>query len=185
MTANEIPSEMLAMIRKKFEEEPKIKGMRTQQFLFQKKGDYEAALNIGKMIAVVFGDVVQSYLDEVNSVCVQIDFSDLDIPAKDKEEISILNITMFIAIDIVESCLNDINETLHRTDRTLNYEIHNDLRNLSEAVRVKMKYLSENSEYLNDSAWGDKCDNMYEMMKNKAKSIIRKRKSGNWGRNKD
>ena len=46
-----------------------------------------------------------------------------------------------------------------------------------------MKYWGDNSEYLKDNAWGDKCDDMYEMMRNKAKSIIRKRKSDKWGKN--
>ena len=107
----------------------------------------------------------------------------MDIPNEDKEEISILNVTLFIAIDIVESCLIDINDVLHRTDKTLNYEMHDDLKELSEMVRIKMKYWGENSQYLEDAEWGNRCDDMFEMMKNKAKAIIRKRKSDQWGKN--
>lgn len=183
MEVKDIPAEMMAQIRNKFEAEPKVQGLRTQQYLLQQKKEYDAALMIGKMIEVLFGTVVQAYLDEVNAECEEIDFKDLDIPVKDKEEISILNVTMFIALDIVESCLIGINDVLHRTDKTLNYEMHNDLKELSEMVTAKMKYLGENSQYLDDNAWGDKCDDMYEMMKNKAKAIIRKHKSDQWGKN--
>ena len=88
-----------------------------------------------------------------------------------------------MAIDIAESCLIDINDVLHRTDKTLNYEMHDDLKELSELIQAKMKYWSENSQYLNDNEWGVRVDNMYQMMKNKAKSIISKRKSDSWGKN--
>lgn len=183
LTVKDIPADMMAQIRKKFEEESKVQGLRTQQYLFQQKKDYKAALAIGKVIEVLFGTVVQAYLDEVNAQCEEIDFKDLAIPVKDKEEISILNVTLFMAIDIAESCLLDINDALHRTDKTLNYEIHDDLKELAAMVKDKMKYWGDNSEYLKDNAWGDKCDDMYQMMRNKAKALIRKRKSGQWGKN--
>lgn len=183
MEAKDIPAEMMAQIRNKFEADPKVQGFRTQQYLLQQKKEFDAALMIGKMIEVLFGTVVQAYLDEVNAECEEIDFKDLDIPVKDKEEISILNVTLFMAIDIAESCLLDINNVLHRTDKTLNYEIHDDLKDLGVVIQDKMKYWGDNSEYLNDNAWGNKCDDMYEMMKNKAKAIIRKRKSDQWGKN--
>lgn len=182
MEAKDIPAEMMAQIRNKFEADPKVQGFRTQQYLLQQKKEFDAALMIGKMIEVLFGTVVQAYLDEVNAECEEIDFKDLDIPVKDKEEISILNVTLFMAIDIAESCLLDINNVLHRTDKTLNYEIHDDLKDLGVVIQDKMKYWGDNSEYLNDNAWGNKCDDMYEMMKNKAKAIIRKRKSDQWGK---
>lgn len=183
MEAKDIPAELMSQIRNKFEADPKVKGLRTQQYLLQQKKEYNAALSIGKMIEVLFGTVVQAYLDEVNAECEEIDFKDLDIPKEDKEEISILNVTLFMAIDIAESCLLDINDVLHRTDKTLNYEMHDDLKELSEMIQEKMKYWSENSQYLNDNEWGARVDDMYQMMKNKAKSIIRKRKSDSWGKN--
>lgn len=183
MEAKDIPAELMSQIRNKFEADPKVKGLRTQQYLLQQKKEFDAALALGKVIEVLFGTVVQAYLDEVNAECEEIDFKDLDIPNEDKEEISILNVTLFIAIDIVESCLIDINDVLHRTDKTLNYEMHDDLKELSEKIQAKMKYWSENSQYLNDKEWGVRVDDMYQMMKNKAKAIIRKRKSEKWGTN--
>ena len=183
MEAKDIPADMMAMIRKKFEEEPKVRGLRTQQYLFQQKKDFDAALALGKVIEVLFGTVVQEYLDEVNEEYEEMEFKDVPLPQDDRDEIKMLNVTLFMAIDIMESCINDINDVLHRTDKTLNYEIHNDIKELSETIQAKMKYMRENSEYENDLAWGERCDDMYKMMKNKASSLIRKHNSGNWGKN--
>jgi hypothetical protein len=183
MEAKDIPADMMAQIRKRFEEMPYIRNLRTQQYLMQQRREIDAALTLGKMIEVMFGQVVQAYIEEVEKECEEIEFVDLKIPEKDKEEISILNVTMFMAIDIIESCLNDINDALHRTDKTLNYEMHDDFKELAAKVQEKLKYFSKNSKYLNDNEWGNKCDDMYQMMKNKAKAIIRKRKSDQWGKN--
>ena len=41
-------------------------------------------------------------------------------------------------------------------------------------VKKKINYLLNDTSYMSTNYWGYVCDNMYEMMKNKARSIIRK-----------
>ena len=60
----------------------------------------------------------------------------------------------------------------------------NDIRQVMEMSKEKLKYLQENSGYMKDLVWGEKCDNMYEMMLSKAGAIMRKRKDDpDYGRN--
>ena len=44
MEVKDIPAELMAQIRNKFEADPKIKGLRTQQYLLQQKKELNAAL---------------------------------------------------------------------------------------------------------------------------------------------
>jgi hypothetical protein len=60
----------------------------------------------------------------------------------------------------------------------------NDIKQVMEMSEQKLQYLQDNSDYLKDLVWSDKCDNMYDMMLSKAGAIMRKRKNDpNWGKN--
>jgi hypothetical protein len=77
-----------------------------------------------------------------------------------------------------------MDDILHRYDNNMYMEMFDDIKQVMSMSKEKLKYLQENSGYLKDLVWGEKCDNMYLLMRNKAKSIMNKRKNDpNWGKN--
>lgn len=95
-----------------------------------------------------------------------------------------LLLVCFMCADIIKSSIQDMDSILYRHDKTLKMEMFNDIRQLMEMSEAKLQYLQKNSGYLRDLVWGEKCDNMYEVIKSKAASIMRKRKNDpNWGDN--
>ena len=148
--------------------------MRTHQQVLVRKGNLQAALQIGQTIEALFSKVVYEYLKEANEEAERIDIGTLNISKEDKAEINTLIVTLFMA---------DFNDVLKRVDDTLVMEQFDDIRNLSKSAKEKLRFLSKNSKLMKDLAWAYKCDDMYDMMKNKAKSILRKRASKDWGKN--
>lgn len=131
----------------------------------------------------LFSKVVYEYLKEANEEAERIDIGTLNISKEDKAEINTLIVTLFMACDIIESATMDFNDVLKRVDDTLVMEQFDDIRNLSKSAKEKLRFLSKSSKLMKDLEWAYKCDDMYEMMKNKAKSILRKRASKDWGKN--
>ena len=77
-----------------------------------------------------------------------------------------------------------MNDILKRTHRDASITTFEDLRQISSLAKEKLKYLQNTGDYMKDLVWADNCDNMYDMMKSKASSIIRKRReSKDWGKN--
>ena len=92
---------------------------------------------------------------------------------------------LFMCSDIIESATLDLNDVLHRTHPDTNITTFTDLQQTLDLAKQKLKYLQDTGDYMDDLVWADKCDNMYELMQSKARSIIRKRKdSKDWGKNK-
>ena len=48
-------------------------------------------------------------------------------------------------------------------------------KKLKDLAKAKLEYLKKNGDYMQDVVWADKCDNMYELITNKAKSMVRKK----------
>lgn len=183
LEVSDVPSEMMEQMRRQFDMDSRIIEMRTHQQVLVRQGNLQAALQIGQTIEALFSKVVYEYLKEANDEAERIDIGTLNISKEDKAEINTLIVTLFMACDIIESATMDFNDVLKRVDDTLVMEQFDDIRNLSKSAKEKLRFLSKSSKLMKDLAWAYKCDDMYDMMKNKAKSILRKRASKDWGKN--
>ena len=102
-----------------------------------------------------------------------IDLKDIQIPDAERATINELYITIYMACDIIESAVIDINDALHRVDKNLEIVQFDELKELAEEVKKKLNYLQRTENYMNMDAWGDRCDSVYKVMREKAGVIIR------------
>ena len=184
MNVSDIPSDLMRKIRESFESEPRVREMRVQQQMFMRTGKYKEALALAQDIDVLFNKVVYEYLEENKEQVEQVDIATLEMPIGDKEELMKLLLVCFMCSDIIKSSIQDMDTILHRYDKTMHMEMFNDIRQVMDLSEQKLQYLQDNSGYLKDLIWGEKCDDMYEMLQSKAGAIMRKRKNDpNWGKN--
>lgn len=177
MTSKDIPDSMMANIREAFDRDPKVVQMRIHQNNLQRNGNFHAAMEVAEQIDYLFTRVVQVYMEEAEKECSSIHLNDTGIPEQDIDRLLECVVTLFMACDVIETAIMDANDIIHRTDKGLHFEMFNDISRLSKMAKDKLRFMQENSGYGKDIVWADKCDNMYEMMRSKARSIIRKRKA--------
>jgi hypothetical protein len=181
---SELPKELLDKIKAGFEAEPRVRQMRVQQQMLMRTGKHMEALDLAKQIDVLFNQVVYEYIAENERQVEKVDISKIDMPLKDKEEMMKLLLVCFMCADIIKSSVQDMDSILHRYDKNMYMEMFDDIKQVMSMSEEKLSYLQKNSGYLKDLIWGEKCDDMYEMIKSKAGAIMRKRKSDpNWGKN--
>ena len=183
-SVKDIPQELMSKIRESFESEPKVRELRVQQQMLMRTGKYDAALALAQQIDVLFNRVVYEYLESARSEVEQVDIATMEMPIVDKEDLMRHLLVCFMCADIIKSSIQDMDTILHRYDKNVFMEMFNDMRQVMDMAEQKLSYLQQNSGYLKDLVWGEKCDNMYDMMLSKAGSIMRKMKSDpNWGKN--
>lgn len=184
MNVNEVPQELLDKIKQQFDADPKIGELRVQQQMLQRSGKFQDALGVARTIEALYNKCVYEYIKEAEKEVENIDVSDMDIPLADKEKMMQLLLSCFMCADMMKSAIIDIDDILHKYDKELHIEMFNDMRQLMEMSEQKLSFLQKNSGYLKDLVWGEKCDDMYELLLNKAGAIMRKRKNDpNWGKN--
>lgn len=181
---SDIPQELMSKIRESFESEPRVRELRVQQQMLMRTGKHMEALDLAKQIDVLFNQVVYEYIAENERQVEKVDISKIDMPLADKEEMMRLLLVCFMCADIIKSAVQDMDSILHRYDKNMYMEMFDDIKQVMSMSEEKLSYLQKNSGYLKDLIWGEKCDDMYEMIKSKAGAIMRKRKSDpNWGKN--
>ena len=184
MNVNDIPRELYSKIQLRFESDKDVRLLRTAQQQAQRTGDFRKALKIAQDIDNLWTICLDDYLQQAEKEVGTIDTESSDIPRKDKDEMMEKIMVLFMCCDIIESSTIDLNDILHRSHPDVDITTFNDLKQALTMAREKLKYLQETGDYMKDLVWAEKCDNMYDLMQSKAKSIIRKRKeSKNWGDN--
>ena len=184
MNVSEIPKDLLDKIRLGFDTNKDIVLLRTAQQEAQRVGNYKKALYVAQQIDNLWTICLDNYMRKMEEQGKQISLKASDLPEKDKDELFNRVMVLFMCCDIIESATMDMNDILRRTEKGASITTFEDLRQILSLAKEKLKYLQDTGDYMEDLVWADGCDNMYDMMRSKAASIIRKRKeSKNWGEN--
>lgn len=174
MTVKDIPERDLKALTAAFYVTENYKRMQREADYLFSIGKYMESMNLKKKIKDLLELCKQRYVEEYNNAKTTLSLSSAGLPKEDLEHVTTLIMTLFVCCDLIESCQRDIQKTLHNTDTALSFEMFLGLRDLAKEVKKKINYLLDDTSYMSTNYWGDVCDNMYEMMKNKARSIIRK-----------
>ena len=184
MNVNDLPQELLSKIREQFYSTPKIKQMEVTRQMYMRNGNFKSALAIAHDMEALYNRCVYEYIEENKEQVEQVDIAVAEIPTEDKENIMKHLLACFMCADIIKSSIQDMNSILHKYDKNMYMELFNDIKQVMEMSEQKLQYLQHNSGYLKDLVWGERCDDMYDMILSKAGSIMRKRKNDpNWGKN--
>ena len=184
MNVQDIPQELYSKIQQSFDSNRDVMLLRTAQQNAQRSGDFGKALKIAKDIEALWVICLDNYMKKAERESDVFDTETADIPVKDKDDMLQSVMVMFMACDIIESAAIDMNDVLHKTNPNTNFTLFDDIKQALGLAQEKLKYFNKNGEYMKDLAWADACDNMYLLMRNKAKSIINKRRNDpNWGKN--
>ena len=185
MNVNDLPQGLLSKIREQFYATPKVRQMEVTRQMYIRNGNLTAALAMAQDIESLYNKCVFEYMEENRQKVEQVELASVDIPVEDKEELMRRMLVCFMCADMIESSVIKMNDILHKYDKDMCIEMFDDIRSMMKMSEEKLKYLQENSGYMKDLVWADNCDNMYEMMLNKAGAIMRKRKNDeNWGKGK-
>lgn len=174
MTVKDIPERDLKALTAAFYATENYKRMQMEADSLFFKGNYVESMKLKKKIKDLLELCKQKYVEEYNNSKTTFALSSAGLPKEDLEHVTTLIMTLFVCCDLIESCQQDIQKTLHNTDTALSFEMFLGLRDLAKEVKKKINYLLDDTNYMSTAYWGDVCDNMYDMMKNKARSIIRK-----------
>lgn len=181
---SELPQELLDKIKAAFDAEPRVQRLRVQQQMLMRTGKYQDAFDVAKYIETLYNECVYNYIEESESQVEKIDVASINMPLSEKEDLMKHLLVCFMCADIIKSSVQDMDSILHRYDKNMYMEMFDDIKQVMSMSEEKLSYLQKNSGYLKDLIWGEKCDDMYEMIKSKAGAIMRKRKSDpNWGKN--
>lgn len=185
ITWEQVPLKEQEKLRSAFCNNPSIKQLETIAADYLKRGDYIKALETKKEITAQWEYVKEVHLKTYhNTVQEAVKLSEIGLP-EDKLQVLIQNmLIIFMSCDIIETAYLNANEVLKKFNPDYSLDNFNDIKSVIDVVKNHLKFLQSETGYMDDFIWGDSCDKQYDMIKNKAKSIISKKNNlERWGQN--
>jgi len=185
MTFEQLPKEEQLKLKQAFLKDPGIQKLDNMAIYFQKHNDFIKALETRKEIDRQWEYVKQQHCKDYDNVIEEtIKLSELNLPNEVLQPLLENIISIFICCCIIETAHYDANELLKKFNKNYSMDNFQDLVDLINNVKKKLKYLSDETGYMDDLYWYDSCDKFMDMVKNKARSILKKKDSINrWGNN--
>ena len=173
MSSN-ISEEELKRVQAEFDRHPLVVEMRKRQQLFYRNGQYIQAMEMARAINDLYSRAVENLEKETAEKVERVDIATAPLPAKSRELIMTLIITIYMATDIIESSVLDFNSEIHKSlGPDYNLDMFKPLQDCLKKAQQGLEFLNANSPYMKRDYWGDQCDNMYTMMRHKAAAVIR------------
>ena len=167
--------EELRLCRDRFEQMPQVRALTAKAQRLIHDGAFEEAKQVLATKARAFDKTVAYLTAQAERQLTEVKSDAAGLPPGDLQKVNTLFVTLYMAIDIMDSCLMDINDTIHKTDRTLSFDKVDDLHSLAALCKQHIERFNGEHGYYSQAAWGDITDNAYQMLYNKAKAIIRKK----------
>lgn len=169
-----LTDDLVDKCRAYFEADPKIRALNLRIEKLKKTGGLAELMQCMKQKEDLFTQVLVAYEEQLAGQVEEIKLSAANVPADDLRTIKDLIVTLFMAVDIMDSCLMDINSTLHKTDAAFSFDKLDDLHEMAQICRYQLSQFANTQRFHQYAFWGDITDDMFAMMRSKAKSIIRK-----------
>lgn len=184
ITWDQVPLSEQQALYKAFCDNDDIKQLEKLYNQYYRNNLFIQALEVRKSIDKQWEYVKETYLskyrDTINNT---VKLSQLGLPEDKLQKLVENIITIFMACDIIETAYINANEILKSHDENTSMDNFNDLKYLIDKVKTHLKFLQSETGYMGDFIWGDSCDRLYEMIRNKARAIIKKKDNiKTWGK---
>lgn len=173
LSFNDVPDSIKSVMRERFESDPRVRLERTKAQASMSRGNFAEALLINKKMEDLFCQVVLNYMEEAERNVEQVDLRLSKLPPKDVHYVLANIMTVYIVADIMDLAIYNANECLLKNDKELSLDVFDELKQTAKLAQDNMAYLCKTTNYIEHGGWDSIVDNLYKMMFNKAKSIMR------------
>lgn len=173
LSFNDVPDSIKSVMRERFESDPRVRLERTKAQASMSRGNFAEALLINKKMEDLFCQVVLNYMEEAERNVEQVDLRLSKLPPKGVHYVLANIMTVYIVADIMDLAIYNANECLLKNDKELSLDVFDELKQTAKLAQDKMAYLCKTTNYIEHGGWDSIVDNLYKMMFNKAKSIMR------------
>lgn len=161
-------------LRDEFEKLPATKCMRSNIKLYMRKKQFFNLTQEQLKLNNAWIDFKDSRWEEASQQ--RRDMSAIAEQMTEDEETELvtkLNM-LFLLVDMLDTTTMEVNELIHRYDKTSNYCDFTGINELGNACKEKINFMHQFATYQYQQIFAEGADKITEMVRNKVRSIIRK-----------
>ena len=162
-----------AKLRRAFEANAKIIALKQKADALSNQGLFAQAMNVNKQIKDLWEVTLKEYISSYTKTQESLTLASCGLDRIQQDKVNNILLALFMCCDIIDTGIKDINDILHKKDGSLHFEEFSGIKDLADEVKRKIEFLYQETTYFKDTRMANANDNMYQMLLNKAKKLIR------------
>lgn len=160
-------------LRRAFEANDKVIALKQKADALSNQGLFAQAMNVNKQIKDLWEVTLKEYISSYTKAQESLTLASCGLDKIQQDKVNNILLSLFICCDIIDTGIKDINSILYKKDGSLHFEEFSGIKDLADEVKRKIEFLYQETTYFKDTKMSSASDNMYQMILNKAKKLIR------------
>ena len=160
-------------LRRAFEANDKVIALKQKADALCNQGLFAQAMNVNKQIKDLWEVTLKEYISSYTKAQESLTLASCGLDKIQQDKVNNILLSLFICCDIIDTGIKDINSILYKKDGSLHFEEFSGIKDLADEVKRKIEFLYQETTYFKDTKMSSASDNMYQMILNKAKKLIR------------
>lgn len=160
-------------LRRAFDANAKVIALKQKADTLSNKGLFAQAMQVNKQIRDLWEITLNEYISSYTKAKESLTLASCGLDKFQQDKVNTILLSLFMCCDIIDTGIKDINDILHKKDGSLHFEEFSGIKDLADEVKRKIEFLYQETSYFKDTRMANANDNMYQMLLNKAKKLIR------------
>ena len=160
-------------LRRAFDANDKIIAIKQKADALSNQGLFAQAMQVNKQIKDLWEITLNEYISSYTKAKESLTLASCGLDKFQQDKVNTILLSLFMCCDIIDTGVKDINDILHKKDDSLHFEEFSGIKDLADEVKRKIEFLYQETSYFKDTKMANANDNMYQMLLNKAKKLIR------------
>lgn len=175
ITIQDLPQGVQRKMRDAIRRDPSFMELSGKWSALIKAGQYARASQIKKKMDRIENETIRLYIKEYVHTTSEPMINLLKEMSVDDVEQWNVNVNAIILLcDMVETLVSECNQTLHKYHPDFRLEMFDHINHLGDAVHQQVKFMSNCTNMMYQTNFGDAADNIYEMVMNKCRAFSRR-----------
>lgn len=176
LTVDDLPADVVEKMREMINGDSRMEELRRKRAFLLREHCYMEAQKLKQMIDGIEIKVINGFLAEYKGQAESMENLMRDMTEEDRDEINVLTNCVIFLCDMVETFTMDCDAVLRKYHPDYRIEMFDRIAECGKAAREQVEFMSRNTGMAYQTVFADDADKITELVRNKARSLVRKLK---------
>lgn len=184
LTINDLPEDVVEKMRQAIQEDPQMLALKDKHLAYIRSRQYAKAVDLKQKMQGIEECVIREYLENYEGETESMASLMTEMTSEDRNTINVCTNAIILICDMIETFSMDFNEILQKYHPDYRLEMYDKIMQVGKEAKAHVKFMSECTDMVYQCSFADSADDITELVRNKAQSLIRKAKAKEMGQSK-
>ena len=181
LTINDLPEDVVARMRSAIREDKQMVALRDKHSAYLRNRQYAKAVELKRKMNGIEERVIREYLENYEGETESMASLMVEMSMEDRYIINTCTNAIILICDMIETFTMDFNEVLKKYHPDYRLEMYDKIMQVGKEAKAHVKFMSECTDNIYQCSFADSADDVTELVRNKAQSLIRRIKAKDLG----